>query len=760
MRIEFITVHNFRKLKSCRIDFSEETTIFVGANNSGKTSAMDALFKFLVKESKFTTYDFTISNWEKINKIGERLEEAREKHANIVNLATDWNELLPTLDICLQVNPDEVHYITHLIPTLDWKGEPLGVRLRLEPKDINDFHKNFIIAREQVKNTINEVNEKGKNEYKTIELWPNSMKEFLDKRLMIDFTINAYILDLKKPASVEENAPGLINQTWETSPINGDPLKGLIKISSISAQRGFSDLDRTKSTSINEENKIAYSDNLSSQLRKYYDKHLNPEESTDASDVEALLSIKNAQEVFDNKLRDSFKYAISELEELGYPGFTDPKITISAKIKAMDTLKHNSAVQFALPSLNKEQLRLPEQSSGLGYQNLISMVFNLMRFRDDWMKVGKICKGTSRKGKEHSFEPLHLVLIEEPEAHLHVQVQQVFVRKAFAVLSNNVNIKGSEVFTNQLIISTHSSHIAHETEFSSLRYFRKSHQKDASEVPTADVVSLTDVFGLGDKTARFVTRYIKSTHCDLLFADAVIIVEGQAEKMLMPHFIRNKFKKLNMSYITLLEIGGSHAHRLKPLIEKLGLNCLIITDIDAVNSENKKRIQPKKGKGLVTCNNTLKEWFPCKELLDDLLEIKFEEKEKKYNELYAVRVAYQYAIEIEIGGKCEKVLANTFEDALVLSNLKFFEDLKGNGLIKKFAEAIKGEKNPDKLSGKFFEILKQTKGKAEFALDLFYLEECDKLEPPEYISDGLSWIEERIGSKQESITKETEGKHV
>jgi len=47
MRIIGIDIQNFRKLFGCHIDISKETTLFVGANNSGKTSAMDALAKFL-----------------------------------------------------------------------------------------------------------------------------------------------------------------------------------------------------------------------------------------------------------------------------------------------------------------------------------------------------------------------------------------------------------------------------------------------------------------------------------------------------------------------------------------------------------------------------------------------------------------------------------------------------------------------------------------------------------------------------------------
>ena len=60
MKVTSIIIQNFRKLLECRIDISEGTTLFVGANNSGKTSARDALAKFLANRS-FVFNDITIS---------------------------------------------------------------------------------------------------------------------------------------------------------------------------------------------------------------------------------------------------------------------------------------------------------------------------------------------------------------------------------------------------------------------------------------------------------------------------------------------------------------------------------------------------------------------------------------------------------------------------------------------------------------------------------------------------------------------------
>ena len=143
-------------------------------------------------------------------------------------------------------------------------------------------------------------------------------------------------------------------------------------------------------------------------------------------------------------------------------------------------------------------------------------------------------------------------------------------------------MKDESPLSTQLVVSTHSSHIAHEVEFAHMRYFRRHPARNSEETPSSTVINLSEVFGTLDETARFVSRYLQATHSDLFFADGAILVEGAAERMLVPHFIRNNYEKLYTCYVTVLEIGGSHAHRLAPLIQHLGLNTLIITDLDAV----------------------------------------------------------------------------------------------------------------------------------------------------------------------------------
>lgn len=49
MKIQSVHIRNYRKLKNCHIDFGEKKTVLVGANNSGKTSAISAIVWFLKK---------------------------------------------------------------------------------------------------------------------------------------------------------------------------------------------------------------------------------------------------------------------------------------------------------------------------------------------------------------------------------------------------------------------------------------------------------------------------------------------------------------------------------------------------------------------------------------------------------------------------------------------------------------------------------------------------------------------------------------
>ena len=67
--------------------------------------------------------------------------------------------------------------------------------------------------------------------------------------------------------------------------------------------------------------------------------------------------------------------------------------------------------------------------------------------------------------------------------------------------------------------------------------FGGSQPRRRGRFPTATVINLSQTFGDDDETSKFATRYLRTTHSDLSFADAAILVEGSAERMLIPHFV-------------------------------------------------------------------------------------------------------------------------------------------------------------------------------------------------------------------------------
>lgn len=729
MKIEFVDIQNFRKLKKCRIDFSDKETLFVGANNSGKTTAMDALILFFKRRNYFTTRDFTLSNWKEINLIAELW--VKESDLDKLDLSFEkWENNLPSLDVWMNVKPNEIHYVNHLIPTLDWSGGLLGVRLRYEPNDITELCKEYKSTFDNSKKIINS----DKTAKPSFKLWPKDMWDFLDKKINNFFSVKTYILnpDLK-------DTPQKLTVT--NIPIDTEAFNGLIKVDIINAQRGFS------GTNPEEANESSNIKNLSSQLRSYYDKHLNPTVNPTPDDIKALKAIQDAKEIFDNNLKESFKKSLGELEILNYPGFGNPKINLSTNFNTVEGLNHDSSVQYSLDDMHTE-LSLPEKYNGLGYQNLISIIFKLIRFRDEWMQVGKSYIQNQASPIETEFEPLHLVLIEEPEAHLHAQVQQVFIKQAYNVLRNHSNLKDCK-FTTQLVISTHSNHIAHEVDFTSLRYFKRQNANNG-RVNTSTVINLSKTFGTDSDTTRFAIRYLKTTHCDLFFADAVIIVEGPVERMLVPYFIKH-YTNLSNCYISILEIGGSHAHTLKPLVENLGLITLIITDIDSI-LDNKK-IQPALSNDYKTGNSTLKKWLPLKSDLDELLKL---ESSKKEHDTLPIKVAFQTPLQIKNGEKNVVVYPYTFEDSLVMENKDVFKNLeRSTGLL---GHMITAAEETDLLvaATKMYDaITAQGVKKAEFALELLYIEEPNKLATPRYIKEGLDWLEIKLSPIKVSLHTNT-----
>ena len=297
-------------------------------------------------------------------------------------------------------------------------------------------------------------------------------------------------------------------------------------------------------------------------------------------------------------------------------------------------------------------------------------------------------------------------------------------------------------------MSTHSGHIAHAAAFEELRYFKRE-LPSPGVVPTATVANMTGLFGADTETHRFVTRYLLSTHFDLFFADAVIVIEGAAERILLPHLIQHHYPDLAAAYLSFLELGGSHAHRMRPLIEALEVPTLIVTDLDAVAKVDKdgktvtQSARPCLGTAQTTVNHVLKTWLPGMEQVDTLIAA-------PPNALChtdasrPIAVAYQTPQEVKQNGLPQAITPSTFEDAFALANAEAVteaaKEVLACRMTRAFAASIAEEPTPEDLATALFDRLAKYPEKAAFSLDLLYIKDIKVLPATPYIDKGLIWL--------------------
>ncbi len=734
LRMDCIELSGFRRLQAVRIDFEEDTTVFVGANNSGKTAAISAIRRFFHDRGDFSPYDIGVENWASLRALGEIWESMQhdpaenETHIPWSDQLEQLNGVMPALDVWLDVQPGGFHYVSHVIPSLDWSGGRLGIRLRLEPAaDVGELQR-LAWSYRQVRTSAMTTAGNSKNSAK--RAWPTDLLDYWLHHPRELGSLASYKLDPNKLVDVDSTFRAQPQKLFpKTTRHTEDLLKHVIRIDLIGAQRGLGTTEGNPSASHNNRTPGLFSNQLVKLADSMFDR--TPFETEAQQKMQ--LAIAGAQDGLDEAVTDALKGVTTEVGTLGYPGLHDPKnLVFRSRVRTSDLLNHATAVQYSLEDGTDREAYLPEYAIGLGYQNLQTLKYKLYSFREE-----RLAK--SDGVLDAAPVPVHIVLVEEPEAHLHVQAQRVFVKRAYELLNSRQADSG---LSTQLVISSHSSHLAHAVSFTKLRYFRRNTLAPRC-VPDSAVVSLRGAFGPDKETEKFAERYLRVQHSDLLFADAAVFVEGAAERVLIPQIIENTWPNLANRYLSFIDIGGSHAHRFRPLVERLGLPTLIVTDLDAANETTNEKKRTKAAVDLtkpqVSTNPTITGWHPKEDSISSLLEMKDAAKETPVLSWPNVRIRIAFQVPSAKGRPC----ATSFEDAVVLENEAFFEALaKCKGPMEKVRKTVAGCKDSSALAIELHKILGDRFDKAAFALDLlFQIQDDATITCPKYIQDGLEWLD-------------------
>jgi len=445
-------------------------------------------------------------------------------------------------------------------------------------------------------------------------------------------------------------------------------------------------------------------------------------EAANTGDQTIATVLKSAaekvQDQIDENFNDQLRKLIPTFALFGYPGLTDPELRTETVLKVEQLLSNHTTVGY----LGVNGVNLPESYNGLGPRNLIFILLKLFEFFKEF-------------ANRQPASGIHLIFIEEPEAHLHPQMQSVFIAKLeeirdlFATEYNNGN-----PWPVQFVVTTHSSHIANEASFDSLRYFLTKERQAGSILHKTEIKDLCTGLS-GDKKGNrdFLHKYMTLTRCDLFFADRAILVEGATERLLLPEMIRKydegvreNAPKLGSQYLSIMEVGGAYAHRFFGLLDFLNLRTLVITDIDATkgmetekkNKDGEPIIKQKKcpvSEGEQSSNSCINAWFKVPKTADpscgDLLAKNSTQITKGHR-----RLAFQ------IPHVDKDACGRSFEDAFLLANPDKF--------------GITG-KDPNEREAQSWDSAVEI-DKTDFALH-HAIVDTDWI-TPRYIEEGLRWL--------------------
>lgn len=714
MKLEQITIEGYRAHSKTTFSLEDDLTVIVGRNNTGKTSLVEVIDKFIGQNARnrLRTTDFAAEQRNTLSKALEekKTEDEAEKYLPHITL-----NLLIGYDLSKEKKADTA-VIAPYFTSLDTECKQLEVECRYAPQDAKTLWGQLLAASTDQTNIDQ------------------------DKLLALIEKAGEYKVTYRAKSVLKEHQTDPANAANE---LKREDVQRIINTEFIYAQINLDDTSTDGGHY------------LSTAFEDFY-----KEVATDDK-LRANLdsNVEQIQYTLTDAYKTFFQGAIREIHSFTKDTHGGAlSLTVASELKTSRLINATTRVKF---KDNSTLQTYPESHNGLGYSRLTYTILQILAFKE-------------RRTNKQYRSPINMLLIEEPEAHLHPQMQEVFIRLVTNLLNDDT----------QLLITTHSSHILSERKLEKLRYLKR----EAGKIVCKNISEWAARLKHDNRKAhRIISNYLHLRVSDLFFADCAILIEGAAERILLPKAITKSTNTLSSTHYTVIEVGGTYAQHFIPLLKYIEIPTIIITDIDSVqlttneetNKASQKKARPKLDDNLFSSNPTLNHYFsnPAqaneKPTIKRLLQLNSSDKQVEDS----IRICYQSS---DDGYTCSNgtvLFPRSLEDAIIYANAHLFTDLVSPKQKPRKAQSSRDTESRDlqesedrhqfeephlnklfdkQISADTFAKKAYTTTNARafekttFAIDCVQFED---LSIPHYISEGLRWLEQMTTDSIESTTR-------